>query len=238
MNLRTLVVDDEPLALKKVKDFIKKTPFLELVGDFYNPIDAIDFLAKEKVDLIFLDVQMPDLSGIDFAKISDDNSRIIFTTAYEDYALEGFRVNAVDYLLKPFSYQEFLNAAQKAKKIFDLENADLPTLETGEQFLFIKSEYKIRRIKYNDILYIEGLDDYVRVYLYHEEKPIMSLNTLKALEQKLPEGKFMRVHRSYIVNLEKIEVIERGNIVFGKTHIPVSNKNKDKFQKYINDNFL
>ncbi len=239
MKLRTIVVDDEPLALKKVVDFIQKTPFLELAGEFHNPLNAIEFLTEESVDLIFLDIQMPDLNGVDFAKtIQDDDPKIIFTTAYADYALEGFRVNAIDYLLKPFSYQEFLNAANKAKKLFDAELATLQPLETGKQFLFLKSEYRILRIDFNDILYIEGLDDYVKVHLQSEEKPVLSLNTVKSLEQKLPSEKFMRVHRSYIVNLEKIRVIERGRIVFGKTYIPVSNQNKEKFQEFINNNFL
>ncbi len=238
MKLRTIALDDEPLALKKVTDFIQKTPFLELAGEFYNPLEAIEFLENEKIDLIFLDIQMPDLTGVEFARVMQSGPKIIFTTAYENYALEGFRLNAVDYLLKPFNYEDFFNAAQKARKLIEVTDEPLPTLEIGNQFLFLKSEYKIRRINYNDILYIEGLDDYVKVYLYNEEKPIMSLNTLKSLEKKLPENRFMRVHRSYIINLEKIEIIERGQVVFGKTHIPVSNQHKEKFQNFINENFL
>ena len=163
MKLKTIALDDEPLALKKVTDFIQKTPFLELVGEFYNPLEAIEFLEDEKVDLIFLDIQMPDLTGVEFARVMQSDSKIIFTTAYENYALEGFRLNAVDYLLKPFNYEEFFNAAQKARKLIEVTDEPLPTLEIGNQFLFLKSEYKIRRINYNDILYIEGLDDYVKV---------------------------------------------------------------------------
>lgn len=240
MRLRTIALDDEPLALKLVTDYIQKTPFLELVNTFDNPMDAIDFLVDEDVDLILLDIQMPDLSGIEFAKVLQNVPKIIFTTAYERYALDGFKLNAVDYLLKPFSYPEFLTAVQKAKKLIELEqeHAGLPTIEANSQFLFLKSEYKIRRINFNDIQYIEGLKDYVKVYLHSENKPILSLNSMKSLEQKLPAERFMRVHRSFIVNLDQIEIIERSRIVFGKTYIPVSDQYKDKFQEYLNKNFL
>lgn len=238
MKLRTIALDDEPLALKLVAGYVQKTPFLELVGEFDNPMDAMDFLADQVVDLIVLDIQMPDLTGIEFTKTLTNPPKIIFTTAYEKYAIEGFKVNAVDYLLKPFSYAEFLVAAQKAKKLVELEQAAFSTVEANNQFLFLKSEYKIRRINFNDILYIEGLKDYVKVFLQNEEKPILSLNSVKALEQKLPADRFMRVHRSFIVNLEKIATIERSRIVFGKTYIPVSDQYKERFQEYLNRNFL
>lgn len=240
MKLRTIALDDEPLALKLVTDYIEKTPFLELVETFDNPMDAIDFLVDEDVDLILLDIQMPDLTGIEFTKVLQNVPKIIFTTAYERYALDGFKLNAVDYLLKPFSYPEFLTAVQKAKKLIELEqeHAGLPTIEANSQFLFLKSEYKIRRINFNDIQYIEGLKDYVKVYLHSENKPVLSLNSMKSLEQKLPPERFMRVHRSFIVNLDQIEIIERSRIVFGKTYIPVSDQYKDKFQEYLNKNFL
>jgi DNA-binding LytR/AlgR family response regulator len=237
-KLRTIALDDEPLALKLVAGYIGKTPFLELAGEFDNPLDAVDFLATEVVDLILLDIQMPDLTGIEFIKTLPDAPKIIFTTAYEKYALEGFKLNAVDYLLKPFNYQEFLTAVQKAKKLIDLETQALPTLEANNQFLFLKSEYKVRRINFDDILYIEGLKDYVKVYLQTNEKPILSINSVKSLEEKLPAERFMRVHRSFIVNLEKVETIERSRIVFGKTYIPVSDQYKEKFQEFVNKNFL
>jgi DNA-binding LytR/AlgR family response regulator len=238
MKLRTIAIDDEPLALKLVSDYIGKTPFLELVGAFDNPLDAIDFLSGQEADLIFVDIQMPDLTGIEFTRSLEGDHKIIFTTAYEKYALEGFKLNALDYLLKPFSYEEFLKAAMKAHKMAELQANGLPTIEANNQFLFLKSEYKIRRINFNDILYIEGLKDYIKVYTTSEVKPILSLNSIKSLEQKLPEEKFMRVHRSYIVNLEKIETIERSRIIFGKTYIPVSDQFKEKFQEYLDKNFL
>ncbi|MEI6138602.1 MAG: LytTR family DNA-binding domain-containing protein [Mariniphaga sp.] len=238
MKLKTIAIDDEPLALKLVSDYISKTPFLEMVGAFDNPLDAIDFLSEQTADLIFVDIQMPDLTGIEFTRSLEDPPKIIFTTAYEKYALEGYKLNAIDYLLKPFSYEEFLKAAGKARKQVELEINSLPTVEANNQFLFLKSEYKIRRINFNDILYIEGLKDYIKVYTTTDDKPVMSLNSVKSLELKLPEDKFMRVHRSFIVNLDKIDTIERSRIIFGKVYIPVSDQYKDKFQEYLDKNFL
>ncbi|PTN08478.1 LytTR family DNA-binding domain-containing protein [Mangrovibacterium marinum] len=238
MKIRTITIDDEPLALKLLAAYVEKTPFLELAGSFDNPMDAMDFLSENEVDLIVLDIQMPDLSGIEFARVQSSKAKLIFTTAYEKYALEGFKLSAIDYLLKPYSYQEFLVAVNKAKKQIDLEGSAATTLEANNQFLFLKSEYKIRRINFNDILYVEGLKDYVKVFLAHEEKPILSLSSMKAMEEKLPVDQFMRVHRSYIVNLNKIEVIERSRIVFGKNYIPVSDQYKEKFQDFLNRNFL
>jgi len=238
MKLKTIAIDDEPLALRLVSDYVSKTPFLELVGTFDNPLDAIDFLSKQAVDLIFVDIQMPDLTGIEFARSLEGAPKIVFTTAYEKYAIEGYKLNAIDYLLKPFSYEEFLKAAGKARKQTELEANVLPSIEANSQFLFLKSEYKIRRINFNDILYIEGLKDYIKVYISGDDKPVMSLNSIKSLEQKLPEDKFMRVHRSFIVNLDKIDTIERSRIIFGKVYIPVSDQYKDKFQEYLDKNFL
>ena len=238
MKLRTIAIDDEPLALHLVSDYIDKTPFLELLGAFDNPLDVLDFLSTQAVDLIFVDIQMPDLTGIEFARSLENSPKIVFTTAYEKYAVEGFKLNAIDYLLKPFSYEEFLKAAQKARKQAELEANALPSIEANSQFLFLKSEYKIRRINFNDILYIEGLKDYIKVYTKGEEKPVLSLNSMKSLEQKLPENKFMRVHRSFIVNLDRIDTIERSRIIFGKTYIPVSDQYKAKFQEFLDKNFL
>jgi len=236
--IKTIAIDDEPLALTLVAGYIEKTPFLEMTGTFDNPISAMEFMDGNTVDLIFLDIQMPDITGTKFARILNNQAKIVFTTAYEKYALEGFRLEVVDYLLKPFGYDEFLVAAQKAKKIINLEKAPQVQVEANSEFLFLKSEYKIRRINFNDILYIEGLKDYVKVYLQNEVHPILSINTLKSLEQKLPEAKFMRVHRSFIVNLEKIQTIERSRVVFGKVYIAIGDQYKDKFQEYLDKNFL
>lgn len=236
--IRTIAIDDEPLALKLITGYISKTPFLELVNTFDNPLSVLEFLDTESVDIIFADIQMPDMSGTDFVRQLVNGPKIIFTTAYEHYALEGFKLNAVDYLLKPFSYEEFLIAAQKAQKIIELERKALPLIEANNEFLFLKSEYKIRRINFNDILYIEGLKDYIKVFIKNEEKPILSISTLKMVESKLPAQHFMRVHRSYIVNLDKIDTIERSRIVFGKVYIPITDQYKDSFQEFLDRNFL
>jgi len=236
--IRTIAIDDEPLALQLVEGYVEKTPGLMLVGRFDNPLDAIDFMNKESVDLILVDIQMPDLTGIEFTRALEKGHKVIFTTAYEKYALEGFKLDVVDYLLKPFSYEEFLKAVNKARKLLKLEQLEHNQIEADNEFLFLKSEYKIRRINFNDILYIEGLKDYIKVYTTNEPKPVLSLTSLKLLESKLPESMFMRVHRSFIVNLNKIHTIERSRIIFGKVYIPVSEQYKDKFQDYLNKNFL
>jgi DNA-binding LytR/AlgR family response regulator len=233
-----IAIDDEPLALQLVTGYIRKTPFLDFKGCFDNPLTAMEFLETNQVQLIFLDIQMPDLTGTEFARSLQSDAKIVFTTAYEKYALEGFKLEAVDYLLKPFGYEDFLTAAQKAKKLIDLEQKALPQIEVSNEFLFVKSEYKIRRINFNDILYIEGLKDYIKVFISNEPKPILSISSMKAVEAKLPESKFMRVHRSFIVNLERIQTIERSRIIFGNTFIPVSDQYKDKFQEFLDKNFL
>jgi DNA-binding LytR/AlgR family response regulator len=236
--INTIAIDDEPLALQLVTGYIEKTPGLKLAGKFDNPLDAMDFIAREDVDLIFIDIQMPDFSGLEFTRSMVKGPKVIFTTAYEKYALDGFKLDVVDYLLKPFSYEEFLKTVQKVQKLIKLEKGVPDQVNANNEFLFLKSDYKIKRINFNDILYIEGLKDYVKVFTQSSPKPVMSLTTMKLLESKLPEAKFMRVHRSFIVNLEKIDTIERSRIVFGKTYIPVSDQYKDKFQEFLDKNFL
>ena len=236
--ITTIAIDDEPLALQLVTGYIGKTTVLKLLGAFDNPIDAAEFLADTTVDLIFVDIQMPDLSGIEFTRLLEKGPKVIFTTAYEKYALEGYKLEIVDYLLKPFSYEEFLVAIQKVQRLMSLEKRAAIKVDANNEFLFLKSDYKIKRINFNDILYIEGLKDYVKVFTQNNIKPLLSLTSLKLLESKLPESKFMRVHRSFIVNLEKIDTIERSRIVFGKEYIPVSDQYKDRFQEYLDKNFL
>lgn len=238
MMITTIAIDDEPLALQLVTGYIEKTPALNLIGKFDNPIDAAEYLTDNSVDLVFVDIQMPDLTGIEFTRLMEKGPKVVFTTAYEKYALEGFKLEVVDYLLKPFSYEEFLSAVQKVQKILRLERKSFDKLESNDEFLFLKSDYKIKRINFDDILYIEGLKDYVKVYTRNSAKPILSLSSLKLLESKLPGSKFMRVHRSFIVNLEKIDTIERSRIVFGKEYIPVSDQYKGRFQEFLDKNFL
>jgi two-component system, LytTR family, response regulator LytT len=237
--IKTIAIDDEPLALQLVAGYIEKTPGLDLVGKFDNPLDAFDFMADEVVHLIFVDIQMPDLNGLEFTRTLSKGPKVIFTTAFEKYALDGFRLDVVDYLLKPFSYEDFFKAVQKALKLIRLEQKDdVHQVEANNEYLFLKSEYKIKRLNFEDILYIEGLKDYVKVYTKNDPKPILSLTSLKLLESKLPPSKFMRVHRSFIINLNRIDTIERSRIIFGKAYIPVSDQYKEKFQEYLNKNFL
>lgn len=236
--IRVIAIDDEPLALQLVESYITRTPFLELAGTFDNPVEAVTFLGKEDVDLVLLDIQMPDLKGTELASLIAGGPKVIFTTAYEKYAVEGFRLDAVDYLLKPFSYPEFLKAVQKAARIIELETKELPSLEVRNDFLFIKSEYRIMRINFSEIHYIEGLKDYVKIWLISEKKPVLSLATMKSLEARLPSDKFMRVHRSFIVNLDTVKVIERNRIVFGDVRIPVTDQYRDRFQAFLDRNFI
>jgi len=236
--IKVVAIDDEPLALQLVRGYVEKTPFLELAASFDNPVDAVAFIGSSDVDLVLLDIQMPDLTGTELARVIGGGPKVIFTTAYEKYALEGFRLDAVGYLLKPFSYAEFLRAAQKAERLIDLERRGLPVLEVKNDFLFIKSDYKIRRINFSEIHYIEGLKDYVKIFLIGEKKPVLSLSTMKALEARLPGDRFMRVHRSYIVNLDTVKVIERNRIVYGEVRIPVTDQYKEQFQKFLDGNFI
>jgi DNA-binding LytR/AlgR family response regulator len=236
MTIRCLLVDDEPLALDLLEGYVSKTPSLELAGRCSSAFQAMEMLDKTEVDIIFLDIQMPGLSGLEFSRSLKDGPKVIFTTAFEQFALEGFKVDALDYLLKPISYPEFLNAVNKAKRWFGhFEKAAIPETRTS---IFVKADYKLLQIDFNNILYIEGLKDYVKFCLEDNEKPVLSLMSMKSLEENLPESKFMRVHRSFIVNLDKIKTIERNRIVFGKEYIPISENYKEKFQKFINERFF
>jgi two-component system LytT family response regulator len=233
-----IAIDDEPLALKQIVTYIEKTPFLTLVAHFESALQALTFLQENKVDLMFVDINMPDLNGMDFVKALNNPPKVIFTTAYSEYAVEGFRVDAIDYLLKPIGYSEFLKAAEKAKDRLHTKVADNTAVHSNDKFLFIKSEYKILRINLSDIKYIEGMREYVRIHLSNE-KPVMALMSMKKMEEFLPDINFMRVHRSFIVNLDKITTLERNRIIFDKNiYIPVSEQYKLKFQKYLDDNFL
>lgn len=232
-----IAIDDEPLALRQIISYVEKTPFLELKERFESPINAITYLQTHEIDLMFVDINMPDLNGLDFVRSLENPPKIIFTTAYSEYAVEGFRVDAIDYLLKPIDYATFLKASNKAKSWFDIHEKQPEQLQSNEDFLFIKSEYKIVRIKLDDIKYIEGMREYIRIHLVNE-KPIMTLLSMKAMEAQLANKSFMRVHRSFIVNLNKIVTIERNRIVYDKVYIPISEQHKEKFHQFIGKNFL
>lgn len=239
IKISCVVVDDEPMALNLVESYVEKTPFLELKKKCGSAIEAMAFIKDDPVDLLLLDIQMPDLTGIEFSKMLPKETRIIFTTAFDQYALEGFKVEALDYLLKPFDYAEFLAAVNKAHTWFTLVRGNKETIVSAEkEFLFVKSEYKQLRIKLADVLYFEGLKDYIKIWLKDNPKPILTLMSLKSLQEELPETQFMRVHRSFIVSLKNINVVERGQIIINKQRITVSEQYKDKFLEFINRNSL
>jgi two-component system response regulator LytT len=242
--LNCIAVDDEPLALGLVCAFIEQTPFLKLVGRFSSAVEALKAIHEQKIDLILLDIQMPDLNGLELARILDhgnklSNPRIIFTTAYNQFALEGYKVDALDYLLKPFNYEEFLRAAHKAMAYSELVNKPAVAASVSEpdpvenDYLFLKVEYQLVRIALNDIVYIESLKDYVKVWLQSSDKAIMSLTSLKSLEEKLPAKRFMRIHRSYIVSLDKISAITRNSVQINKLNITVGDQYKDAFNQFV-----
>jgi two-component system, LytTR family, response regulator len=236
MILHCLIVDDEPLALDLLEGYINKTPLLVLAGRCNSAFQAMEMIDNLEVELIFLDIQMPGLSGLEFSRCIQKGPKVIFTTAFEQYAIEGFKVEALDYLLKPVSYPEFLNAANKAKRWFKhIEKSFVPETRTS---IFVKTDYKLVQIELNSILYIEGLKDYVKIYQEDIEKPILTLMSMKSLEENLPDTMFMRVHRSFIVNLDKIRTIERNRIVFGRNYIPISENYKEKFQKFVTERFF
>jgi DNA-binding LytR/AlgR family response regulator len=232
MNINCIAIDDEPLALQQITKYIKDTPFLTLVASCKSAFEAMEVISGHTVDLMFVDIQMPDLSGLDFVKSWGENQKIVFTTAYSQFALDGFKVDALDYLLKPYGYEEFLKAAKKAKDYFDLLLKATRPGGLPDEYIFVKSDYKLKKIFLKDIMYIEGLKEYVKIVV-NNGPPVLTLLSMKSLEERLPQTGFMRVHRSFIVNLEKVNVIERGRIVFGNIYIPVTDQYKAAFQKYL-----
>lgn len=243
MTLNCIAVDDEPLALGLVCAFIEQTPFLHLAGSFSSGVKALEMIHDQQIDLIFLDIQMPDLTGLQLARILDRQPgsagpRVIFTTAFNNFALEGYKVDALDYLLKPFNYEEFLIAANKAMAYAELlkpaqEQAVFIQPVEEEEFIFLKVEYQLVRVAIRDIVYIEGLKDYAKVYLESNPKPILTLITLKAMEQKLSPKLFMRVHRSYIVALDKVHSVTKNSLNLGHLNITVGDQYKEGFNAYL-----
>ncbi len=225
--IKCIAIDDEPLALEQMARYIEKTPFLNLIGTFSSALKALDSKVLSDAELIFLDINMPDLNGMEFSKHINQDKKIIFTTAYEQYALEGFKVNALDYLLKPFSYEEFLTASLKAKTHFELVGKSTPSID----YIFVKSEYQSVRINYSEVLYIESMKDYIKIYLEGQPKPVLTLMTIKSMEAKLPTTKFMRVHRSFIVHTNKIESVDGNTIIIQNQAIPVGESYRNQFKK-------
>ena len=235
MIIKCAIIDDEPLAAGLLESYAKKTPYLSLKGTYNSAIQAMKDLRENPVQLLFLDIQMPELSGIEFAKILPKDTKIIFTTAFPQYAVEGYKVNALDYMLKPVSYDDFLKSTDKALEWFSTKMKQ--DIYSRDRFMFVKSDYKLLRIGLDDILYIEGLKDYVRFYLKNGDK-IMSLMSMKKLEDYLPKPEFLRTHRSYIVHMTETPSVDRFRIVFGDVYIPVSDNYKDEVQNYFDEHTL
>lgn len=231
MKLNCLIIDDEPLALDLLESYVKDTPFLTLQGRYASAVTALQEMGKKEVDLIFVDIQMPDLNGLEFSRLISPQQRVIITTAFDQYALEGYKVNALDYLLKPISYADFLQASRKALQWFGMKSAKADTISS----IMVKSEYKLIQIELKKILFVEGLKDYIKIYEEGSAKPILSLMTMKAIEEQLPSSQFIRVHRSYIVQKDKIRIIERGRIIFGDHYIPVGDNYKQAFDEFLRE---
>ncbi len=251
--IRCLAIDDEPLALQQIVAYIGKVPFLELAAQCQSAIEARRFLEQNVVDAIFCDINMPDLNGMDFVKSLTVPPLIVFTTAYAEYAVEGFKVNAVDYLLKPFGMQDFQRAALRLKERLEAkaEKAEpAHTTDTSaadhtshhapaeDDTIFLKTEYRIVKVSISDIRYVEAMSEYLKVYLENEPKPIVTLLSMKKIEEHLPDY-FMRIHRSYIINLKKIQEVNKNRVIMDSdTNLPVGDMYKEAFQKYLDTKFL
>jgi DNA-binding LytR/AlgR family response regulator len=237
IELRCIVVDDEPLAIKLVETFIAQTPFLVLENSCDNAVEALALIRDKKPHLIFLDINMPNLNGMELARLINQQAaplpKIIFTTAYNHFAIEAYKVNAIDYLLKPFNYEEFLRATTKVLQLHEQAINDAQAHPVEEDFIFIKVEYQWVKVDLKDILYIESSKDYVKFYLISTTKPLLSLTSLKALEEKLPPTKFMRIHRSFIVSLDKITAISKTSIFIGKFEINIGEQYKETLKTII-----
>lgn len=243
--IRCMAIDDEPLALQQIAAYIGKVPFLELAAKCQSALDAHEFLQHDSVDAIFCDINMPDLNGMDFIKSLSAPPLVVFTTAYAEYAVEGFKVNAVDYLLKPFGLQDFTRAANRLRERLEVEAKPQPKSEAVaaiaqpvDDTIFLKTEYRIVKVSISQIRYIEAMSEYLKVYLDNEPKPIVTLLSMKKMEEHLPET-FMRIHRSYIVNLTKIQEVNKNRIIMDNdTYLPIGDMYKDTFQQYLDAKFL
>ena len=235
MTLNCAIIDDEPLALEMMSDYVQKTPFLTLTGAYNSAVQAIKTIRENPVDLLFLDIQMPELSGLEFAKVLPKRTKVVFTTAFPQYAVEGYEVEAFAYILKPISYEAFLKVAKRAYDWFS--QSEKAKNYANDRFIFVKSDYKLVRIDLDDILFIEGLKDYVRIYTENGDK-IMSLMNMKTLEDFLPKPEFLRSHRSYIIHMNKVKCLDRFRMNIGENYIPVSESYKDVIMAYLDNHTI
>ena len=237
--IRCLAIDDEPLALQQLVAYISKVPFLQLAAQCQSALEARQFLENDTVDAIFCDINMPDLNGMDFVKSLAVPPLVVFTTAYSEYAVEGFRVNAVDYLLKPFGLQDFQRAANRLReRLGSTSSVNQPVVSESDDTLFLKTDYRIVKVNIPDIRYVEGMSEYLKVWIEGEAKPIITLLSMKKIEERLPAS-FMRIHRSYIINLDKIQEVNKNRVIMdADTYLPIGDLYKDAFQAYLDTKFL
>jgi DNA-binding LytR/AlgR family response regulator len=238
--IRVLAIDDEPLALQQLATYIKKIPFLELVTECQSAIEAKEILNNENIDAIFCDINMPDLNGMDFVKSLSTPPLIVFTTAYSEYAVEGFKVDAVDYLLKPFGLDDFKRAANRLQERLEVRQQEPATtiVSSEDDSIFVKTDYRVVKIAISDIRYIEGMSEYLKIHLESQPKPIVTLLSMKKMEEFLPSH-FMRIHRSYIINLKKIQEVNKNRVIMdSETFLPIGDNYKDAFNDYLNKKFL
>ena len=235
MTLNCAIIDDEPLAVELLESYVKKTPYLNLIGSYTNTVNAIKDLRDNRIDVIYLDIQMPNLSGMEFAKILPSTTKVIFTTAFPQYAIEGYKVNAIDYLLKPISYDEFVRSTEKAVDWFSHSNKQESYL--GDRTIYVKTDYKLQRLNLDDILYVENYKDYVHFHMKDGER-VSTKISMRRLEEFLPSPEFMRVHRSLVVRMPEVRTIERGNIVFDDLYVPITDKYVDEVQRYLDQRTL
>ena len=222
--INCLLIDDEPLALQLLEDYIQKTPYLKLAGKFEAPLQALPLLESQQVDLLFLDIKMPDISGIDFFRSLPQKPEVIFTTAYSEFAIDGFELKAIDYLLKPISFEKFITACNRVKEYTDLKNKG----GRARDYFFINVAHKLHKIFYDDILYLEGLKDYTKLYLASSPTPLLILHNLKYFEDLFEETEFTRIHRSYIVAIRKLNTVSRKSVTIQNQTLPVSDNYREK----------
>lgn len=244
--IRTIVIDDEPLALQQLAAYVQKVPFLELVAECQSALEAREIVNNEQVDALFIDINMPDLNGLDFVRSLAAPPLVVFTTAYSEYAVDGYKVEAVDYLLKPFGLDDFRRAAMRIKKRFELENGinnandDNDTIlhtNTNDDTIFLKTEHRVVRVCVHDIRYVEGMSEYLKVHI-DGQRPIVMLLSMKKMEERLPDN-FLRIHRSYIVNMRKVQEVTKNRIVMdADTYLPIGDMYKEALSNYLSDKYL
>ena len=229
MTITCAIIDDEPLAIRLLEDHVSKVQFLRLEGSYDNSVDALAGLNEHPVDLLFLDIQMPELNGLELAHIIAPDTRIVFTTAFKQYALDSYEANAIDYLLKPISFEQFMRAANKALQWFGRNTEEKPKPEEDPKSIFVRSDYMLVRVELKKILFINGMKDYIRIFTEDEPHPVVSHMMMKTIEDLLPASEFIRVHRSYIVSLSHIKAVANNRIIIGKEYIPLSDAYRDAF---------